>query len=459
MHKPQFDGTPTTEEYRAYLALLLRDTFIGRAENLPLARATDRILAQDVLARLDVPSFDNSQMDGYALTAEGASRENRIFTVGREIPAGRPLQRSRASDDLTYPIMTGAPIPKGYVAVVPVEHSERIEYPDLPESFGRPSEKIRLPQAPKGQFIRRRGEDVVAGQIMARSGERVTPALLGTLAAQGYTRVTVACGPRVLVCTGGDEIRSGTAGEDNASPDDLAQGQIFDANGPMLSAMLREDGATVRRIAIGDDPVELLHRLAAEYESFKPDIIITSGGISHGKYEVVRNAIAKAHEADILVPVSWFGHVSQQPGGPQGVNVLDFKGHRVPMISFPGNPVSTLISYALILRPYLRAGGPYGVPHAVASEQATLDNAPRGVLVTDTSLTAPPTKRQFLRGTLAMVETEPGTYRVELYPDVLSGSHLLHRAAQADVLIELSPGMTYTGGEAVPYHRIRLTDD
>ncbi len=152
MHKPQFDGTPSTEEYRAYLALLLRDTFIGRAENLPLARATNRILAQDVLARLDVPSFDNSQMDGYALTAEGASRENRIFTVGREIPAGRPLQRSRASDDLTYPIMTGAPIPKGYVAVVPVEHSERIEYPDVPESFGRPSEKLGSLRHPKGSL-------------------------------------------------------------------------------------------------------------------------------------------------------------------------------------------------------------------------------------------------------------------------------------------------------------------
>ena len=134
----------------------------------------------------------------------------------------------------------------------------------------------------------------------------------------------------------------------SATTQELGQGQIFDANGPMLTAMLREDGAEVRRIAIGDDPIELLHRLTAEYESFKPDIIITSGGISHGKYEVVRNAIAKAHEADILVPVSWFGHVSQQPGGPQGVNVLDFKGHRVPMISFPGNPVSTLISYALI---------------------------------------------------------------------------------------------------------------
>ena len=415
MIAPEFTGTPNTEEYRAYLALLLREVFIGTAETVPLDHAAGRILAQDVTARMDVPSFDNSQMDGYALTAAAVDREDRIFTVGREIPAGRPLQRSRASDDLTYPIMTGAPIPKGYDAVIPVEQSERIEYPDLPESFGRPSEKIKLATGRVGQFVRRRGEDVVTGQVLARAGD--------------------------------------------AFLDDLAQGQIFDANGPMLSAMLREDGATVRRIGIGDDPVELLYRLAAEYESFKPDIIITSGGISHGKYEVVRNAIAKAHEADILVPVSWFGHVSQQPGGPQGVNVLDFKGHRVPMISFPGNPVSTLISYALILRPYLRAGGPYGVPHAVASEQATLDNAPRGVLVTDTPLTAPPAKRQFLRGTLAMVETEPGTYRVELYPDVLSGSHLLHRAAQADVLIELSPGATYTGGEAVPYHRIRLTDD
>ncbi len=135
MHKPQFDGTPSTEEYRAYLALLLRDTFIGRAENLPLARATDRILAQDVLARLDVPSFDNSQMDGYALTAEGASRENRIFTVGREIPAGRPLQRSRASDDLTYPIMTGAPIPKTY-----------------PNLSGVPAKKLGSLRRPKGSL-------------------------------------------------------------------------------------------------------------------------------------------------------------------------------------------------------------------------------------------------------------------------------------------------------------------
>ena len=459
MHKPQFDGTPSTEEYRAYLALLLRDTFIGRAENLPLARATDRILAQDVLARLDVPSFDNSQMDGYALTAEGASRENRIFTVGREIPAGRPLQRSRASDDLTYPIMTGAPIPKGYVAVVPVEHSERIEYPDVPESFGRPSEKIRLPQAPEGQFIRRRGEDVVAGQVLARAGERVTPALLGTLAAQGYTRVTVACGPRVLVCTGGDEIRPTLTEDGDDTATDLAYGQIYDANGPMLTSMLVEDGAVVQRISIGDDPELLIEHLREEYETFAPDIIITSGGISHGKYEVVRNAIAIAPSLGLPIPLSWFGHVSQQPGGPQGVNVLDFNGHRLPMISFPGNPVSTLISYVLMLRPYLRAGGPYGTPHEVASRMATLENAPRGVLVIDKPLTAPANKRQFLRGNLAMVESEPGTYRVELYPDVLPGSHLLHHAATADVLIELAPGTTYTGGEAVRYHRIRLTDN
>lgn len=93
----------------------------------------------------------------------------------------------------------------------------------------------------------------------------------------------------------------------------------------MLTAMLREDGAEVRRIAIGDDPVEATAPSHGRIREFRPDIIITSGGISHGKYEVVRNAIAKAHEADILVPISWFGHVSQQPGGPQGVNVLAFR--------------------------------------------------------------------------------------------------------------------------------------
>ena len=185
MISPEFNGTPSTEEYRAYLALLLREVFIGTAETVPLYHAAGRILAQDVTARMDVPSFDNSQMDGYALTAEAAEREDRIFTVGREIPAGRPLQRSRSSDDLTYPIMTGAPMPKGYDAVIPVEQSERIEYPDLPESFGRPSEKVKLAPGKPGQFVRRRGEDVVTGQVLARAGERVTPALLGALASQG----------------------------------------------------------------------------------------------------------------------------------------------------------------------------------------------------------------------------------------------------------------------------------
>ena len=152
MHKPQFDGTPTTEEYRAYLALLLRDTFIGRAENLPLARATDRILAQDVLARLDVPSFDNSQMDGYALTAEGASRENRIFTVGREIPAGRPLQRSRASDDLTYPIMTGAPFLRDMWRWFRLSILSASNIQTYPNPSGVPAKKLGSLRRPKGSL-------------------------------------------------------------------------------------------------------------------------------------------------------------------------------------------------------------------------------------------------------------------------------------------------------------------
>ena len=118
------------------------------------------------------------------------------------------------------------------------------------------------------------------------------------------------------------------------------------------------------------------------------------------------------------------------------------------MISFPGNPVSTLISYALILRPYLRAGGPPAYPHAVASEQATLITH-RGRACHRNPLTAPAAKRQFLRGTLAMVEASRNLPGGAL-PDILSGSHLLHRAAQADVLIELAPGTTYTGEMQYP---------
>lgn len=459
MKPPQFESVPTPEQYRAYLAELLRSVLIGRSENIPLSSAAGRLLAHDVSARINVPSFDNSQMDGYALTAAAAGREKRIFTVGREIPAGRPLQRSRASDDLAYPIMTGAPIPKGYAAVVPVEQSERIEYPEMPESYGRPSEKIKLAPATPGQFVRRTGEDVTAGSTLAKAGQRITPALLGALATQGYTRITVACGPRVLICTGGDEVLSSFTEEGQETVATLNHGQIYDANGPMLSALLAEDGAQVRRIAVGDDPGLLLERLKEEYDEFVPDVIITSGGISHGKYEVVRNAIAKAPTVQLPVVLSWFGHVSQQPGGPQGVSVLGFSGHRVPIISFPGNPVSTLISYILMLRPFFRAGGPYGVPLGVASEIATHKNAPRGVLTLDKAHTTPAAKSQYLRGRIRRVRVAPGTYRVELIPDTLTGSHLLHRAAGADVLIELAPGVTYTGGEEVPYWRIPLTDD
>lgn len=459
MKAPTFDGVPTPEDYRAYLAQLLRSVLIGRSESLPLAQCAGRILAHDVTARIDVPGFDNSQMDGYALTAAAATRTERTFTVGREIPAGRPLQRSRASDDLAYPIMTGAPIPKGYDAVIPVEQSERIEYPDLPESYGRPSETVKLAPGTPGQFVRRRGEDVTSGQVLARAGERITPALLGALAAQGYTRITAACGPRVLVCTGGDEVLPSLTEEGHDTPASLANGQIHDANGPMLAALLAEDGAITRRIAIGDDPALLLQHLIEEHEEFAPDLVITSGGISHGKYEVVRNAIAKAPAEELPVALSWFGHVSQQPGGPQGVSVLDFSGHRVPVLSFPGNPVSTLISYVLMLRPFLRAGGPYGVPLQVASEAATHKNAPRGVLVLNGSHTTPATKSQYLRGRVRHRQVQPGVYRVELVPDVLTGSHLLHRAATADVLIELAAGVTYTGGETVPYYRLRLTED
>lgn len=138
----------------------------AQQKRFPSTTRQDASLAQDVTARMDVPSFDNSQMDGYALTAEAAER-GRIFTVGREIPAGRPLQRSRSSDDLTYPIMTGAPMPRATTPLFP-SNSPNASIPDLPESFGRPSERSNLPRQARAVRARRRGEDVVTSRSRTR---------------------------------------------------------------------------------------------------------------------------------------------------------------------------------------------------------------------------------------------------------------------------------------------------
>lgn len=384
--------------------------------------ALGRILAEDVVAPADSPRFDNSQMDGFALSAADASREDRIFRVGPTVAAGadpETLYPEGLPAGVACPIMTGAKIPEGTGAVVPVERCE-------PPEFGQPGNEVRIPSAPQGQFLRIAGSDIRRGETVLRAGRVLSAHLLGIVAGLGYRQITVRRRPRVLVCTGGEEIvgpADGSATEDDA----LGASRIYDANGPMLDALCREFGLEpVGRVLTSDRPEEAEARMRRAVREHRPDLVVTSGGISHGAFEVVRQVVGESVSA-------WFGHVTQQPGGPQGYG--DLEG--VPVLCLPGNPVSTLVSSRMILMP------------AAARVWGTREPE-TGLAVVDGPVTGLKDKTQFRRGRVAW-DGPRRTVGCVGGP----GSHLLAQSAGADCLIEIAPGARLTGGETVTVHLLR----
>lgn len=281
-------------------------------------------LARAVDARVDSPAFDNSQMDGYALATHhllGGS-----FEVGETIAAGMDpsvLYPQGIGSDIV-PVMTGAMVPAGTAAVIPVEQCQ-------PDHFVEAGQgKVNVPPVDPGQFIRLRGSDIRAGQRLFSAGHVVNARTVGAATLQGIATLPVHQRSRVLLCTGGDEI--GGAGV----------ASIPDANAPMLRALCQRFHIEIAgHVRTSDDPEDFQQRLRVAIEELRPTAVVTSGGISHGKFEVVRN---------VLEPVGgWFGHVAQQPGGPQGLS--EYCG--VPVISLPGNPVSTAVSFRLFVAPVL----------------------------------------------------------------------------------------------------------
>lgn len=428
--------------YATCVRELVAATVTRTSHRLPLREAAGCQLAKTLYARTPQPSFANSQMDGYALTSSAAQGEARIFRVGPDIPAGAAACGLPVADDLVYPVMTGAPVPSGYTTVVPVERSRPVGgQPDAAGFVGEGGQVELLPIAP-GTFVRAVGEDVAADQLLAEGGGRLTPALLGALAAQGIGDVEVYHPLHLLIVTGGDEVASA-----GAAP---APGQIFDANGPVLTALAQQDGCTIDHLPIGDSVEEFTAALGRALAERVPDLIVTSGGISHGKYEVVRLGLAALATAPadrgagsgsaIRVLDYWFGHATQQPGGPQGVALLEAPDGRVlPVFCLPGNPVSTLISYHLLLRPALGHLAGEGETDAY------------GQLVLDAPIAAPDGKTQYRRARLTRQAQADGSVLTLLAPEAATGSHLLLQAARADVLVELEPGRTYRGGELVRY--------
>ena len=342
------ERTPLADHVADAVALLAA---VRTTERIAVgAAAVGRVAATERRAAVDVPGHDNSQMDGYAVRAGdlAAADADRSVTLplSSTIAAGDPPRAHRAGT--AAPIMTGAPIPDGADAVIPVEESERGRF-EPAESDAQ----VTLHPAPTstGRFVRRRGSDTHRGDTVLREGQVLTPARIAHLASCGVAHVDVHAPVRTLVLSTGSEVTAPT------DPSGLAPGAAFDANGPGLAAALTEAGAQVVHVgSVPDDAEQLLETLRRLVAELDVDLIVTSGGVSKGAFEVVRHAAAR--DGATLA----FTSVAMQPGGPQGIGTLDLaagdddaSGRRVPWLAFPGNPVSALLSCELIARPALGA--------------------------------------------------------------------------------------------------------
>lgn len=388
-------GARSVAEHAAAVRDLLNGVAAGdRIETLPLSKALGRGLASDVDSPLSLPPFPNSQMDGYAVRSGDLPDGGAQLRTMPPVPAGaspQPLEPGTAA-----PIMTGAMIPAGADAVVPIERA----VPDyfLASGDGR---TVTLPATAQGTYVRAAGSDIAAGGEALAAGTCLGPAQLGLLAALGIPEVPVYRAVTVLLVTTGDEV------VEPGRP--LPPGKIYDSNGTLLEAALRQAGVTVRRAGIStDNPAELTALLRARSQG--ADLIVTTGGVSKGAYEVVRQAMAEQ-------PVE-FLHVAMQPGGPQGIGTFD----GVPFLGFPGNPVSCLVSFEMFLRPALSTL--LGAPAARLPLRARLAQP----------LTSPAPKHQVRRGSLQ----PDGTVRLEGG----ESSHLMHALAGSNVLVHVPAGVT-----------------
>ena len=358
-------------------------------ETVGFEEAVGRVLAEDAVARTDLPPFDSSAMDGFAVRS--GDTPGRLPVVAR-IAAGRPAPHElRAGQAMA--IATGGVVPVGADAVIPiedvVEHDNAVEIPEQVE-----------PEA----NVRPRGGDLVAGAVVVRAGMRLGAAQIGALAAAGIPDISSTRRPRAAVLSTGTELRR--PGEA------LLPGQIYEANGVILSAQLGSAGAEVGRLeSVADD--ERAHRNALE-AGLEADVLVTSGGVSVGPHDLVRSVGAGLGIEEVL----W--GVAVKPGKPLWFGVRD----RTLVFGLPGNPVSSLVCFELFVRP------------AVLALQGAADPLPRFEPGTLTRAVRPNAARtELMRARSRLVDGE-----VEL--EVLSGqeSHMIARAAGADALVLVPAG-------------------
>jgi molybdopterin molybdotransferase len=366
-----------------------------------LADAEGSVLAEDVTAAVSLPSFDNSSMDGYAVQAKDTTDTPATLQVTGEVAAG-DTGVYQLAPGTAIRIMTGAQLPEGADAVVPVEWTDD----------GADRVEIRRSVQP-GNAVRSVGEDATEGETLLTAGVRMRPMQIAVAASAGRKTVKVRPRPRVVVLSTGNELT------EPGTP--LVAGQIWDSNSYMLAAAAREAGALAyRRSVVPDDPAGVLPAL--EEQLSRADLLITTGGVSMGgEHDVVKAALSQ------LGTVA-FTKVAMQPGMPQGFGTIGKR--QVPIFTLPGNPVSAFVSFQLFVRP------------AIAALQGTGD---LGLPVVHATLTgpvrSPAGRRSFLRGVLAGDQVTPLSGQ---------GSHQIAALGRANALIIVpEPETTLPAGEPV----------
>ncbi|MFI0907225.1 gephyrin-like molybdotransferase Glp [Streptomyces sioyaensis] len=382
---------------------------------LQLLDAQGCVLVEDITVPVALPPFDNSSMDGYAVRAADTTPATQdapvSLTVIGDIAAG-PGELPAVGPGQAARIMTGAPMPPGADAVVPVEWTDGGEgegpaaamraHSAAPQDAGG-EVRVHRPAA-AGAHIRTRGSDVTEGEPALAAGTVLGPSQIGLLAALGRGTVRVRPRPRVVVLSTGSElVQPGEA---------LGPGQIHDSNSFQLTAAARAAGALAYRVgAVADDAQTL--RSTLEDQLIRADLLVTSGGVSVGAYDVVKETLTALSAEEGTVE---FRKLAMQPGKPQGFGLIG--PDRIPLLALPGNPVSSYVSFELFVRPALRT-------------LMGLSDVHRPTLrarITDAIASSPKGRRQFLRGSH---DADAGT----VTPVGGAGSHLIKAMAHANALI------------------------
>jgi molybdopterin molybdotransferase len=376
----------------------------GEPETVSTFDALGRVLLQPVRSDIDVPPHDNTAMDGYALRCADAAVAGAQLPVGQRIPAGsvaRPLVPGSAAR-----IFTGAQLPAGADAVVMQEDCE---------ALGEDVRVLAVPQP--GQWIRRRGEDVRRGDVVLAAGTRLTPQALGLAASVGAAALGVARRPRVALFSTGDELVM------PGQP--LPEGAIYNSNRFTLRAAIAASGCDCHDLGIVPDRLDAT-REALRAAAADNDLIVTSGGVSVGEEDHLRPAVQAEGRIEL-----W--QIAMKPGKPLAFGaVRRADGSHAHIVGLPGNPVSSFLTFGLLVRPVL-----------LRLQGATALHPPRMACRADFDWPRPDRRREFLR---VRRNAEGG---LDLFPNQSSG--VLTSAVWGDGVVDNPPGQAVRRGDTVAF--------